>query len=71
MKKIGITGNIGSGKTTVCEIFSELGTPVFTSDIEARKLLIVPHVCKKILKAFGPSVMDGDKVSSIKLAEVV
>ncbi|MEI6142810.1 MAG: dephospho-CoA kinase [Mariniphaga sp.] len=38
MKKVGITGGIGSGKTTVCEIFRLLGVPVFHADDEARYL---------------------------------
>jgi len=38
MKKIGITGGIGSGKTTVCEIFKLLGVPVFHADAEAKNL---------------------------------
>jgi dephospho-CoA kinase len=38
MKKIGITGGIGSGKTTVCEIFKLLGVPVFHADAEAKYL---------------------------------
>ena len=38
MKKIGITGGIGSGKSTVCEIFHLLGVPVFHADDEARYL---------------------------------
>ncbi len=38
MKKIGITGGIGSGKTTVCEVFKLLGVPVFHADLEARYL---------------------------------
>lgn len=38
MKKVGITGGIGSGKTTVCEIFKLLGIPVFHADKEAKNL---------------------------------
>ena len=38
MKKIGITGGIGSGKSTVCEVFRLLGVPVFHADIEAKNL---------------------------------
>ncbi len=38
MKKVGITGGIGSGKSTVCEIFHLLGVPVFHADDEARYL---------------------------------
>lgn len=38
MKIVGLTGGIGSGKTTVAHMFSEFGIPVFNSDIEAKKL---------------------------------
>ncbi|MDN3723877.1 dephospho-CoA kinase [Aequorivita sp. SDUM287046] len=38
MKIIGLTGGIGSGKTTVAKFFSDLGVPVYIADIEAKKL---------------------------------
>jgi len=38
MIKIGLTGNIGSGKTTVSKIFESLGIPVFYADSEAKTL---------------------------------
>jgi dephospho-CoA kinase len=37
--KVGVTGGIGSGKTTVCRIFSLLGVPVFSADDTARKIM--------------------------------
>ena len=37
--KLGITGGIGSGKTTVCKVFNVLGIPVFLTDPEAREIL--------------------------------
>ncbi|MDB5000866.1 MAG: dephospho-CoA kinase [Mucilaginibacter sp.] len=40
MFKVGITGNIGSGKTTVCKIFEVLGIPVFYADDEAKKVMV-------------------------------
>lgn len=51
--KIGITGGIGSGKSTVCTIFQILGIPVFNADIEARKLYDEPQVKEAITLAFG------------------
>ncbi|MBD1394887.1 dephospho-CoA kinase [Mucilaginibacter glaciei] len=39
MLKIGITGNIGSGKTTICKVFEVLGVPVFYADDEAKKVM--------------------------------
>ena len=53
MLKIGITGGIGSGKSTVCAIFQILGIPVFNADIEARKLYDEPRVKEAIILAFG------------------
>ena len=39
MIKIGITGGIGSGKSTVCRAFAQLGVPVYDSDSRARRLM--------------------------------
>lgn len=38
-RRLGITGGIGSGKTTVCRIFRVLGVPVFVADVAARQLM--------------------------------
>jgi len=40
MLKIGITGGIGSGKTTICKIFEILGVPVFYADAAAKKTMV-------------------------------
>jgi dephospho-CoA kinase len=54
MKIIGLTGGIGSGKTTVAQMFKELGVPVYIADIEARKLTNSSKVIKrKLIKLFG------------------
>lgn len=37
--KIGITGGIGSGKSTICKVFKTLGVPVFEADAEAKRLM--------------------------------
>lgn len=39
MIKIGVTGGIGSGKSTVCRVFSLLGIPCYDSDAEAKRLM--------------------------------
>ncbi|MGS2761262.1 dephospho-CoA kinase [Sinomicrobium sp. M5D2P9] len=50
---IGLTGGIGSGKSTVASMFSELGIPVYIADTEAKKLMHTPEVRAKITEAFG------------------
>ena len=61
MLKIGITGGIGSGKTLVCQIFAQLGVPVYNAD-EAAKLLVHNNVALKVelTEAFGSNTfIDG------------
>ena len=40
MKKVGLTGNIGSGKTTISHVFQSLGVPSFHSDEEAKIIMM-------------------------------
>ena len=54
MLKIGITGNIGSGKTTVSKIFEVLGIPVFYADDAAKKVMVEDEILIDAIKeAFG------------------
>jgi dephospho-CoA kinase len=50
---LGITGGIGSGKTTVSDMFSSIGVPVYNADIEAKKIMessedVKAKICFKI-----------------------
>lgn len=47
MIKVGITGGIGAGKTTVCEVFKQLGIPVFNADEAAKQAM---HSNKEIIQ---------------------
>ena len=67
MKKIGITGNIGSGKSYVCKMFENLGIPVFYSDDETKKLYLVPSVKTLIINRFGNEVYFEDGILNRKL----
>lgn len=59
MKKIGITGGIGSGKTTVCKIFEVLGIPVYYADKEAKRLMQHNHLLKTAIREhFGHETYD-------------
>lgn len=54
MKIIGLTGGIGSGKTTVTRMFSELGVPVYIADEEAKKLTnSSDSIRKKLITVLG------------------
>ena len=56
MLKIGLTGNIGSGKTTVAKVFELLGIPVFYADDEAKKVMVTDTILIDALKqTFGPA----------------
>jgi dephospho-CoA kinase len=61
MLKIGLTGGIGSGKTTVAHIFEVLGIPVYYADDEAKKIMQEDSIVKKkIINSFGEeSYVDG------------
>jgi len=49
-----ITGNIGSGKTTVCRIFERLGIPVYYADAAAKRLMLEDEELKAgLITAFG------------------
>jgi len=72
MLKTAITGNIGSGKTTVCRIFESLGVPVFYADTEARKLYYDEEVINAVENAFGREVFDDNRqLLRQKLADIV
>lgn len=72
MIKLGLTGGIGSGKTTISKVFETLGTPVFYADNEAKKFLFDKKLKKKLELLFGSSIIDdkGD-VDKKKLAYLV
>ena len=61
MLKIGITGGIGSGKTTVCKIFETLGVPVFYADTVAKQIMVSDELLVSGVKnTFGEeSYLDG------------
>jgi dephospho-CoA kinase len=70
-KIIGLTGGIGSGKTTVAHEFLALGIPVYFADIESKKLMHQPHVIEQVKAVFGAEVVDHDTINTAKLATIV
>ncbi len=70
--KVGLTGNIGSGKSTAAEAFSKLGVPTFDTDKIGHELLEGdPDIRKRIEEAFGNQVFSDDLIDRRKLAQVV
>lgn len=71
MYKIGITGGIGSGKSTASLFLKEHGAIVFNADKEAKKhLKNTSTLQNKIIEAFGQKVVENNKLNLKKLAEV-
>ena len=71
MKKIAITGNIGSGKTTVSQIIESAGYPVFYADDVAKSLYNKTHIQTSVVEVFGNAVCEDGAISLKKLASVV
>lgn len=71
--KVGITGGIGSGKTTVCKLFEQLGVPIYYADDRAKYLMQHEHYLIDLIKQnFGAEVYDnGGALNRRLLAEKV
>ena len=70
-KIIGLTGGIGSGKTTVANHFIAAGIPVYIADDEARKIMQSPEILREIEKIFGSVIFKNEVLNRQKLAEIV
>ena len=72
MLKVGITGGIGSGKSTVSRFFSELGVPVYDSDQRAKSLMQHDDsIIIKIKKEFGDDSYLNNVLNRSHIAEIV
>lgn len=73
MLKVGITGGIGSGKSTVCRVFSVLGIPVFNADVEAGRLQNEdPQIGTELIGIFGSDIYSAEGLlNRKKLASIV
>jgi dephospho-CoA kinase len=70
-KIIGLTGGIGSGKTTVANLFREHGIPVYIADDEARTISDSPEVVKHIADVFGDDAISNGRLDRKKMAGLV
>jgi dephospho-CoA kinase len=72
MLKIGLTGGMGTGKTTVAQIFETLAIPIYYADQAAKDLMNSSPVLKEqIIDSFGPETYKDGKLDRVYLANIV
>ncbi len=69
MLKVGITGGIGSGKSTIAKVFEVFGVPVFNADIEAKKLLNDTRVIQFYFNLLGAEVLVNNELNKKEVAK--
>ena len=72
MKIIGLTGGIGSGKSTVLKLFKNLGVNTYSADISAKKLINTDQTLINLIKdSFGKNIYKDNILDSRKLSKIV
>lgn len=72
MIKIGITGGIGSGKSTVARLFTLLGVPVYIADDESKRLTATsPLIRQQLTSRFGNNLYTAEGLNKKRLAELI
>ena len=72
MKKIGLTGGIGSGKSTVARLFEAEDIPVYFADIEAKKIMTnSSYIREKLTEKFGPDLYRSGTLNRQLLASLI
>lgn len=70
--KIGLTGGIGSGKSTVCRIFELLNVPTYNSDVKAKELIHTHSTLVELYKSyFGEDVFEGGSLDTKKVSQIL
>lgn len=70
-KVIGLTGGIGSGKTTIANFFNEFGVPVYIADDAGKKVMQFESFKTQIKATFGEALFENEILNRAKLAEIV
>ena len=72
MLRVGVTGGIGSGKSTLCEMFAAQGVAIYDCDREAKRLMAENEdVRSRIIECFGEQSYDSGELNRAYLAERV
>ncbi len=72
MYKVGITGGIGSGKTTICKVFEVLGVPIYYADDEAKKLYDIDlELQTEVIRYFGKELYSSGMFDRLKMREII
>ena len=70
-KIIGLTGGMGSGKTTIANHLNSLGIPVYNSDYQAKKILNLPETVESLKSVFGDVIFTNELLDKEKLSKIV
>ena len=70
-KIIGLTGGIGSGKTTIGKYFKSLGIPLYIADDAAKEVMKLPEIIASLKATFGEDVFSSNTLNSEKLSKIV
>jgi dephospho-CoA kinase len=70
-KIIGLTGGIGSGKTTIANYFQSKGIPIYIADDEAKKIMQSDEIIAQIKKSFGAALFENEILNRDRLSKIV
>ncbi|WP_046757189.1 dephospho-CoA kinase [Kordia jejudonensis] len=69
---VGLTGGIGSGKTTIAKMFHELGVSIYIADVEAKKLMNTSKIIQKeLIETFGDETYVDGELNRSYLSNIV
>ena len=72
MKKIGLTGGIGSGKSTIAQLFASFGTPVYNCDKRAKELMATDaEILRSLSIIIGDDAVVDGQLNRAKIASVI